>query len=212
MPELTFYHCPRTCSLASHAALEEAGLPFTAQLIDLRSVEDVAAFRAVNPSGTVPALAIDGRLIRENVAILSYAALAAPEAQLMPTDPEGMARCLSILAWMSSTVHITRRMNSAPFRFVADDHAQQELRAVGHERFWENLQKIDALAADGWLLGPRFSVADCYALAFYDWGIRDHYPMGELENFSRLADRAKARPAVARALTAERSRLAVDTM
>lgn len=208
MPDLTFYHCPRTCSLASYAALEEAGLPFTPRLIDLRSADEVTAFRLLNPAGTVPALSIDGRVIRENVAILSYAALAAPEAELMPTDPEGVARCLSVLAWMSSTVHITRRMNTAPFRFVADEYAQQELRAAGHERFWENLQRIDALAVDGWLLGPRFSIADCYALAFYDWGVRDHYPMRDLGNFSRLVDEAKARPAVARALVAERSRLA----
>lgn len=209
MAKLTFFHCPRTCSLASFAALEESGLPFDAREINLRSSDAVGAYRLINPTGTVPALLIGDVLLTENLAILSYVAKSSPEMNLIPSDAEGMARCLSLMAWMASTVHITRRMRSAPFRFVEDEAAQERIREVGQVRFWENLKRVDAkLDGNPWLLGKQMSVADFYALAFYDWGTRDGYNMPELEAYTALKDRLAARPGVARALRRERSILA----
>jgi len=206
MPELTFYYTPTTCSLASHIALEESALPFEANRIRLHDPEAVATWRQTNSSGTIPALVSDGRLLTENVAILSYVAELAPEAGLLPDDPFDRARALSLTAWFASTVHITRRMARAPMRMTPDQTTWPSLQAEGRSRFWANLVKIDGFV-DGrdWLLGDRLSVADCYATVFYGWAIADEHPVGKLSNFTALFQRMAERPSVQRAMVREKT-------
>lgn len=206
MPELTFYYTPTTCSLASHIALEESGLPFEASRIRLHDPDSVAVWRETNPSGGVPALISDGRLLTENVAILDYVARLAPEAGLLPDDPFDAARALSLTAWFASTVHITGRMARAPLRFTPDETAWEPLKVEGRIRFEANLRKVDALL-DGrdWLVGERMSVADAYALVFYAWGVAGEYPMAEMANYSTLARRMAGRPGVQRAMAREKT-------
>lgn len=206
MPELTFYYTPTTCSLASHIALEESGLAFEASRIRLHDPDSVAIWRETNPSGGVPALVSDGRLLTENVAILNYVARFAPEAGLLPDDPFDQATALSLTAWFASTVHITGRMARAPFRFTPDETTYEPLKAEGRIRFEANLRKVDVLLADrDWLVGDRLSVADAYALVFYAWGVAGEYPMAELTHYSALARRMAQRPGVQRAMAREKT-------
>jgi len=206
MPELTFHYTPTTCSLASHVALEESGLPFEASRIRLHDPASVAVWRETNPSGSVPALISDGRLLTENVAILNYVARLAPEAGLLPDDLFDQAKALSLTAWFASTVHITGRMARAPLRFTADETAWEPLKTEGRIRFEANLRKVDALLAGrDWLVGERLSVADAYALVFYAWGVAGDYPMAEMTHYSALARRMAERPGVQRAMAREKT-------
>lgn len=206
MPELTFYYTPTTCSLASHIALEESGLPFEASRIRLHDPEAVAIWRQTNPSGSVPALISNGRLLTENVAILNYVARLAPEAGLLPDEPFDQATALSLTAWFASTVHITGRMARAPLRFTADETAWEPLKTEGRIRFEANMRKVDTLLAGrDWLVGDRLSVADAYALVFYAWGVAGDYPMTEMTHYSALARRMAERPGVQRAMAREKT-------
>lgn len=206
MPDLTFYYTPTTCSLASHIALEEPGLGFEASRVSLHDPDAVAIWRGTNPSGGVPALVSDKRLLTENVAILDYVARLAPEAGLLPDDAFDMAHALSMTAWFASTVHITGRMARAPFWFTPDEAAHAPLRTEGAIRFEANLRKIDAmLGGRDWLVGGRLSVADAYALVFYAWGVAGDYPMAEMANYSALARRMAERPGVQRAMAREKT-------
>src|SRR3546814_3737037 len=64
---------PGSCSLASHAALEEAGLPYEAELIDLtQNAQFSDAYRQKNPWARVPALQIGDDVLTENIAILNH--------------------------------------------------------------------------------------------------------------------------------------------
>lgn len=205
MPQLTFYYTPTTCSLASHVALEESGLPFEVSRVRLHDPDAVAVWRETNPTGGVPALISDGRLLTENVAILDYVARLAPDAGLLPDDPFERARAVSLTAWFASTVHITGRMARAPFRFTPNESTYEPLRLEGRKRFEANLRKVDAMLDGGdWLVGDRLSVADCYALVFYAWGIVSEYPMSEMKSYSRLARRLGERPGVRRAMVREK--------
>jgi len=206
MPELTFHYTPTTCSLASHVALEESGLTFEVSRVRLHDPASVAVWRETNPSGSVPALVSDGRLLTENVAILNYVARLAPEAGLLPDDPFDQARALSLTAWFASTVHITGRMARAPLRFTADETAWEPLKTEGRIRFEANLRKVDALLAGrDWLVGERLSVADAYALVFYAWGVAGDYPMAEMTHYSALARSMAERPGVQRAMAREKT-------
>jgi glutathione S-transferase len=84
-PNLTLYYSPKACSLASHIALEESGLPYEAVSIDIRAGQNVQPdYLKINPSGSVPALAAGDTVITESQAILTYIADLVPERELMP--------------------------------------------------------------------------------------------------------------------------------
>src|SRR6476659_3180748 len=92
---LILYYAPNACSIAPHIALEEIGVPFETRRIDLAKGEQTSeAFLRVNPMGRVPALVIDGAVVTELPALLTYIANLEPDAGFIP--PSGtlaFARC-----------------------------------------------------------------------------------------------------------------------
>ena len=67
-------------------------------------------YLAVNPRGLVPALAIDGRVYGENIAILTLVDRLHPDADLLPADdPMALARAYERLSFFASTVHVVGR-------------------------------------------------------------------------------------------------------
>src|SRR3546814_9011012 len=90
---------PGSCPLASHAAWEEAGLPYEAELIDLtQNAQFSDAYRQKNPWARVPALQIGDDVLTENIAILNHIAELVPEKALLPTEGLARARALEWLA------------------------------------------------------------------------------------------------------------------
>jgi len=57
---LTLYFTPGTSSMAPHIALHEIGAPFEGHAMT-QGEHRGPAYRALNPEGKVPTLAIDGR-------------------------------------------------------------------------------------------------------------------------------------------------------
>lgn len=203
--KLDFYYTPTACSLASHIALEESGLPFEAHYVKLHREEERLGYRAIVPTGRVPALAVDNTILMENVAILTLISKLSPDAQLMPPAPIEAANCLSILAFFASEVHISGRQMRAPVRFTGDTDCHPSISAAGRERFKDNLKRIDAmLTGSDWLIGGTRSVADCYSLVFYAWALADGQDVTSLSNYTALVERMMARPGVRRALQRER--------
>jgi glutathione S-transferase len=93
-----------------------------------------------------------------------------------------------------------------PERFAPDAAAQPVVKETGKKTFWTSLQEIDGLlAGKDWMMGREFSVADCYALVFYGWGIRAELPVKELKNYTGLIERMLKRPAVKKVLASEES-------
>lgn len=201
---LTFFYAPKSCALASHIILEESGAEYDPKVVDLAS--DRSEYLKINPRGTVPALMIEGTLLTENVAILSYVARRYPDARLIPTDAVQEAMCLSFLSWCSSSIHISFRMNFRPQWFTPEQEARPAIRAVGRNLFIENLQKIDyLLKTRKWLMGDQFTVADGYALVFYSWALIDEVPIRSLRAYGAFKNRMLERPAVRVALEREES-------
>jgi glutathione S-transferase len=85
---MTLYFSPGACSLASHIGLEETGAPYEAKPTLLaKQQQKTEAYLKINPRGKVPALSVDGKVLVENTAILTYLAKRFPEKKLMPADP-----------------------------------------------------------------------------------------------------------------------------
>ena len=204
---LTLYFSPGACSMASHIGLEETGAPYQEKPTLLAKQEQkTEAYLKINPRGKVPALSVDGNVITENAAILTYLARRFPEKQLMPADPVEEARCIATMAWFSNIVHPSYQRYSRPERFAEGEAAQAAVKEMGRKSFWANFQEIDSLLrGKNWIMGDQYTVADAYALVFYGWGVRGGFPMNELSAYTAWKDRMLKRPTVRKILDSEQN-------
>jgi len=179
-------------------ALEEAGLPYRATLID-RQVQESESYRAWQPFGQVPAYKDDKVEMFESGAIVLH--IAAKSEALSPTDEVGRARVTSwVIAALNSVEPHVQNFNQL------DGHAGEawakerrpQLEAILNER----------LAALGvWLAGKpylegRFTAGDLIMTTV----LRELVDSGALSRFPILdayRQRCEARPAFGRALEAQ---------
>lgn len=198
---MKLYYSPGACSLASHIALVEAGVPFTADRIDMRTrqTSDGRAFTDVNPNGYVPALELDsGEILTEGQAILQYIADQKPGSHLAP--PVGTMpryRLLEWLSYVSSELH----KNFGPL-----------LRPVGPEEFLTatrdklklRLNHVAAhLASRQYLVGDHFTVADAYLYTILTWTRIAGMDLAAWPVLAAYRERIQQRPAVQAARAAE---------
>src|SRR5579872_3927255 len=87
---ITLYHAPNSRSSGTLALLEELGVPFELEVLDLKAGEQrQPAYLEINPMGKVPAIRHGDTVVTEQVAIFLYLADLFPEAGLAPAlgDP-----------------------------------------------------------------------------------------------------------------------------
>lgn len=197
---LILYYWPGASSVVPHIVLEEIGAPYERQLVDFAQGEHKGdAFLKINPHGQVPALAVDGTVITENVAILTYLARQFPQARLFPEGAFEQARCISKMSWFGSTVHPAFARIIRPERFVDDSAAHASLRDTARGVFWGYCREIDRwLDGKAWTMGTQYTVCDPYAYFVYDQGSRIKLPMHELTAYTAFSERMLKRPAVCR--------------
>ncbi len=114
-------------------ALEEAGLPYRARLID-RDVQASRDYRARQPFGQVPIFEEDGLVLFESGSIVLH--IATRSEALLPADDAGRARAIS---WMFAA------LNS--IEIVIQQLAEIDLFAADRE--WAKLRRPEMEAAVG---------------------------------------------------------------
>ena len=76
------------CSVKVRLALEEKGLAFEGEILDLqRGDQHRADYAKLNPNEVVPTLIHDGKVLIESTLIIEYLDEAFPNPPLMPADP-----------------------------------------------------------------------------------------------------------------------------
>jgi glutathione S-transferase len=206
---LTLYYSPGASSMVPHVALEEIGASYELKLINLARGEHKSdAYLQINPHGKVPALSIDGKVLTENVAILTFLAKSFPDARLLPEGPLEQALCISTMAWFASSVHPTFAHIIRPERFASDATAQLNVRETARRTFWDHCQEMNGiLAGKEWMRGTQYTVCDPYAFFFYDLGARINLPMRKLSAYTAFSERMLQRPAVQKVRELEESSL-----
>lgn len=209
MPELTLFFSPRACSLACHIALEESDLPFLARAVKIREGQHRAEdYLRVNPWGKIPAMQIDGEVLTEAHAILSYIGdIASVEPPLIARgNPLLRARAHEWMNFLSGSVHIAFRPLFRPNYLIADVNLYPNLREVGVPIFRKTLLEVDKrLQGKQWALGEHYGVVDPYLFVFYMWSQRadvvEYSP--PLPTWKAHWQRVYERDATQRALAAE---------
>ena len=203
---LELFYSPGACSLAPHIILEELGLEFERHPVLIANGEQLSVeYLKVNPRGRVPALVVNGRVVTEVPAILTYLATLKPDAKLLP--PYGsvaLARALELVAWLSSTLHIAYAQLWRPERFLPESADSTAL--VGHAGtlIQGHNAEVEAWITGPWVLGSDYLIADAYLLPFYRWGNRIGLAMAvECPRWAAWTQRMLERPAVANTIRVE---------
>ena len=199
------YYAPGACSLAAHIALEQAGIPYeTERLNTVNGDQRRPEYLKLNPRGRVPTLVVDGKVLTENMAILTYIGGGYPDAGLWPKTTWEQAQAVSMMAWFADTVHPAYAHVFRSERYVDDAASQEAVKAKGRTMYEGYLREIDGLLQGRkFIMGSRFTVADGYLVVFYRWANRQKMPVKELRNYTRAVETILARPAVARVMADE---------
>ena len=199
------YYAPGACSFASHIALEEVGLPYDTEKLDLAAGDQrKPEYLKLNPRGRVPTLLVNGHVLTENCGILTYLAGGYPQAKIWPDDTWHQAMAVSTMAWLSNTVHTTYGHMVRASRYADDAPSQESIKTKARAMFGDYLNEIDGLLkGKKWAIGNHYTVVDGYLLVFYRWGGRNGFPVKSMANYSALADRVLARPAVQKVMADE---------
>jgi glutathione S-transferase len=194
------YGRPGSGSHAVQVALEEIGAPYERIWVG-REAADVAKFRATNPTGRVPALALpDGTIMFESAAMLIHLAAGEPRAGLAPAP--GTSRHATFLQWMvflSANVYeaVLRMYYSARYSSRGEADAAV-ISEQGSADFCTHLGIISH-ALGPYVLGAEYSIADAYLYMLASW-----YTGEKSELYARLpklaahAKLVSARAAVAK--------------
>jgi glutathione S-transferase len=203
--KIALYYSPGACSLAPHIVLEELGIPYAAVKISTAEGQQRSPeYLKVNPRGRVPALAVDGKVLVENVAILTFLGGGFASRGLWPASTWDQAQAVSMMAWLADTVHPAFAHIYRAERYVSDPACIEAVKAGGRASFGDCLREIDRLlAGKRWAIGNRFSVVDAYLLVFYRWGNRNGMPVKDMPHYTALVERLLARPAVKKVMAEE---------
>lgn len=207
---LTLYASPGSSSFAPHVILQEIGAPFKLELITHHGVgadTHKPEFHKMNPKGRVPVMTDGKFVLTESAAILIHLASQNQEAGLMPTGPDGLVRAVEWFNWLSSAVHaVAVRMVWRADFFSGDPATHPAIIAKGHEHLTNAHELIEQRMQDReFAVGSTYSIVDLYLLVYFRWGNRMQLDMASrFPAWAAHARRLEARPAVQRALAAEK--------
>jgi maleylpyruvate isomerase len=171
-------------------ALNLKNFDYEQVLVHLRRGEQsVGSFRAINPQGLVPALADDGRLLTQSLAIIEYLEETRPIPPLLPPDPAGRARVRALALAVACDIHPLNNLRvlnylTGPLKLTAEQE-------TAWYRHWikTGFDAIEAMLGDPatgtFCHGGRPSMADV-CLVPQVFNAKRYYSDGELKAWPRI--------------------------
>lgn len=198
---MELYFAPGACSLASHIALIEAGLPFELKKVDTKTkkLADGGDYYAITSKGYVPALRLDnGHVLTEGTAIMPFIADQSKGTKLAPAAGTlARARLHEWLGYLNSEFHKS-------FGPLFNPAANDEVKKFALENVTKRLDFLEKeLAGREHLLDDGFSVADGYLFTLLGWTRYVKIDLSKWPTLAAYATRIGARPAVQAAMKAE---------
>jgi glutathione S-transferase len=202
---LTLFYTPKTCALATHIALIDAGADYTLKRVDFAKGEQRApAFLAVNPKGRVPALVTAQGILTETPAVLTYLAQTFPQAALAPTDPFALARLQAFTAFVSSTLHVAHAHGPRGNRWTDDAAALAALKAYMPTAVTAAFKLVeDSMLQGPFVMGDTYTIADPYLFTMATWIEGDQVDTTQIPRVMAHRAMMSKRPSVVRALAEE---------
>ncbi|MBN9598049.1 MAG: glutathione S-transferase N-terminal domain-containing protein [Afipia sp.] len=194
---LKFYYGLGTCSLASHIALEDAGLDYTAERLDLKgNQQNSPDYLAINPKGRVPALVTDRGILTETPAILAFIAQIAPQADLAPlNDPFAFAEVQAFNSYVCSSMHVAHAHRMRGRRWATEESSLEDMRRKVPENVRAGFDLVENKLLRGpWVMGETYTICDPYLFTVADWAKGDSVDIADFpkvaEHHRRIQERA----------------------
>lgn len=193
----TLYYAPGAASLVVHWLLIDLGLPHDLVKLDIAAREHkTPEYLALNPSGVVPTLLVDGKPMCEAAAMAVLLAEAKPETGLIPAA--GNPKRGEFFQWMfhlANTLQPPFRLWWYPNEAAGEAHADDG-KATAEIRIHAVFANLDAhLGKNGpYLLGDSVSAADFMLVMLMRWSRNMPKTALDYPNLARLANLMKARP------------------
>ncbi len=165
--ELVFYTNPMSRGRIVRWMLEELGIAYRTELLELGSAMKAPDYLAINPMGKVPAVVHGDQVLTETAAICVYLADAFPDAGLAPP----IAQRGDYYRWLFFA--------AGPFeaaianRGLGFEVPQENQRSIGYGSFdlvVDTLERI--VASRPFIAGESFSAADVYVGSQIGFGLQ----------------------------------------
>ena len=203
---LKLFYAPRTCSLATHIALEEAGAEYALARIDFAAEEQrKPEYLAVNPKARVPALLTEDGVITETPALLAFVAQRFPRARLAPLDDAfAFARVQAFNSYLCSTVHVAHAHRMRAYRWADEPEAIAAMQRKVPQTVGACFELIEReMLAGPWVMGAAYTICDPYLFTLAQWLEGDGVDVARLPRVADHRRRMSEREAVRRAIAAE---------
>jgi maleylacetoacetate isomerase len=167
MTDVVLYDYWRSsASFRVRIALHLKGIPFSTVAVNLLDGSQLSAAHLTrNPQGFVPALAIDGMMMTQSLAILEYLDARMPEPPLLPDDPAEAARLRAIAHAIAMEIHPICNPSVVAHHAAAFDGDADDKAAWMRHFIDKGLRAVDRLAdhprTDSFLHGDAPGLADC---------------------------------------------------
>lgn len=199
---MKLYHCPQTRSVRPLWLLEELAIAYELETVDIFSgVGQPESYKRINPSGTVPTLVDQDKIIFEAGAICLYLTDKFPEKNLAPhVDSPDRAHYYQWMFFVPGTMepplwqifyHSSMLPETQRLPAVIEYSRKQYKRAA------KTLNR--ALSDQPYILGENFSAADIMIASTLQWfpEFNDGFPA--LSGYShRLIERPAYKRAIAK--------------
>lgn len=200
--DITLYYTHHTRALRPRWVLEELGLPYRLELIDLfGGAGQTAAYREIHPHGAVPAMVVDGRTMIESCAMCHWLADRFPQQQLAPPAGDATAR----MAYEQWVFYVPGTLEPLAFQILLhsmilpQEHRVPDMVPWATRRYRSLLKFLNKeLARREFITGEQFGTADILLASTLLWlpDILNDYPaLGD------YTGRLQQRPAYQRAAT-----------
>jgi glutathione S-transferase len=201
---LKLFYAVGSCALASHIALEEAGVEYSAMRLDFTAGDQrKPEYLEINPKGRVPALVTDRGILTETPAILAYIAQVFPKAELAPLgDPFAFARVQAFNSYLCSTAHVNHAHMGRGSRWADEPTSLEDMKRKVPKNVGESFALMEREMVEGpWVMGNAYTVCDPYLFTVAGWLPRDGVDIARFpkihEHHKRMAERLAVKKVLA---------------
>jgi glutathione S-transferase len=191
---IKFYHMPWSRSSGVRWLLEELGVPYEIEVVNIRAPGGVPeSYRGIQPNKKVPAIDHGGTIVTERAAISIYLSDAFPEAGLAPAiGDKARAAWLTWLVYADSVFDPVVAAKSQGIDFMGGRYS--------YGSFDEMVANIErTLSSRPYIAGDSFTSADVQIGSGIHYAIHVLRVLAEKPVFKDYLARVQARPAYKRA-------------
>ncbi len=200
--KLQLCYAPQTCATVPFITLTETGADFEVLNLNSRSGDlRKPEFLKLNPKHKVPVLIIDGEPLTENLAIQVWIARHFPAAKLLPADPMGEIKAISLMSFFGSGIHPHLTPNARPENYCDLPGSSENVKKVGNKMLFEDFAVVENMLAGREWFFDHFTACDAYFFWCFRRGMSFKLDLSQFKNcmahFERMQQRASVQKLVA---------------